>query len=1442
MKKVVLSLLFLVVIAVTNVFATQADVYSDTGLNSAIGNIAVTTITVFNDIDMNVNISTINARELTIDTDGPDYFITGNDNTRRGFYITNSTVSINNINLSNFKSSVSVNINSTAAGYARSSGSALYVNRSTILYKGNNILIENNISSASIVNANTGSGFASVFGGAVYLSGNRYQYSMVDFAFDTCVSFDSSGDITFFNNTAAGYGTAPASLPLAYASGTGAGGAICSMTSSFSFVSSGDISFLSNTAFGYGYGSASGSGNGWASGNASGGAIYTDNSMIFFVSSGSINFLNNTAFGTASRFGSGSIGGNGQGGAICGSRSTYSFVSYRDINFTSNTVSCYGSAQGGAIYAGSMYAEFSFVSHGDINFSSNIAFSFGPIGISNGGAIAGDPNTALSFVSYGGINFLNNISSASSMGYGGAVYSQSSSFSFTSAKDIIFLNNMNSGLNVAYGGAIYNNASLYFSIVSSGNVDFISNIANGTANTDSFGGAIYNNASLYFSIVSSGDINFLDNAARGPGSGNIYNACYGGAIYSQASSFSFVSSGNIKFINNSAMASGSGYGYGDGGAIYSDNASNFYFVSLEDINFLNNTASGFADSGSGNGGAIYSNSSSGYGIFNFIADKISFEGNLATATTIGAGGAIYLQQTTITFNANSIEFVNNTASHLGGAIFASKGSAINFNAAGGDMSVSFEDNYANEISNDVYLSSAYYSPGYSGIFKYYGASATLNFNALNGNIILTNGIKIDGDGSGTVNKTGAGSFILGGNTIIKNNAFNITDGDVIFLDNAIFTGPNMIVPMGNILDMQNETVNIMTVGVFSSITDTKIDVWANGDHDQIISGEATVGGNLDINARVGKYNKKTYTIIVSSLAYVQGLFVSTSCNLPLLATLNDYNNANAVILTLNGVYASDFSSRTYSRRGHNHIHTARILDDLSIDDIISDDMADIITELMTRSDREVEDTLLSMSGYFLPNVLRSIAGAPANEIYDKIRNHAREDRTNSGLWAQVRGEIAKFAENINSPQDYKDSSLGLMIGFDRYIADNGLMWGAYGRFNSHNIEQGNNKADGTNKGLGVYGGLIKADWELKALISGSFDNFDTKRYVYTPLGNRTAIGEIESFTLSGDIEAALKYAMSEKMKFRPYVGVEIDDVNYKGFTESGAGAVNLEVKGGNYIRSAARLGAGIEYDKTEWSVYARAEGKYLMTGFEPEVESRFEGTNTHFTTKGTEEGKLQIGLGLGGEMFVSENWKLFANANYYTAERYSNMYGNVGVRYVFGIRTSKPEKKAEAKEEKMSSSDEIQTATERALAEANETGREEIEAFKEKEKSGEIELIKAEDKTDVTGFRLTQAFFEFDKYDLTPEAEEAVAGLGRILKEMDYSSIKIDGHTDDIGTHEYNMELSDRRANTVYEKLLEMGINSDKIEKAGHGFTKPIATNETEEGRALNRRVEIIVE
>jgi OOP family OmpA-OmpF porin len=106
----------------------------------------------------------------------------------------------------------------------------------------------------------------------------------------------------------------------------------------------------------------------------------------------------------------------------------------------------------------------------------------------------------------------------------------------------------------------------------------------------------------------------------------------------------------------------------------------------------------------------------------------------------------------------------------------------------------------------------------------------------------------------------------------------------------------------------------------------------------------------------------------------------------------------------------------------------------------------------------------------------------------------------------------------------------------------------------------------------------------------------------------------------------------------------------------------------------------------------------------------------------------------------------------------------------------------------------------------------------------------------------SSVLFDFDKSTLKPEAAEELHGVALKIKELSNVRSIIEGHTDNFGTDEYNRELSMRRAAAVKEYFVSKeGMEESGIESAGFGESRPIATNDTEEGRAQNRRVEIII-
>lgn len=101
--------------------------------------------------------------------------------------------------------------------------------------------------------------------------------------------------------------------------------------------------------------------------------------------------------------------------------------------------------------------------------------------------------------------------------------------------------------------------------------------------------------------------------------------------------------------------------------------------------------------------------------------------------------------------------------------------------------------------------------------------------------------------------------------------------------------------------------------------------------------------------------------------------------------------------------------------------------------------------------------------------------------------------------------------------------------------------------------------------------------------------------------------------------------------------------------------------------------------------------------------------------------------------------------------------------------------------------------------------------------------------------------FDFDKYNIKPEFQPVLDEAAEILARNPKVTVIIEGHADSIGTEAYNQRLSERRADSAKRYLVGKGIDASRLETVGYGELRPIASNSTAEGRAMNRRVEFKV-
>jgi len=102
-------------------------------------------------------------------------------------------------------------------------------------------------------------------------------------------------------------------------------------------------------------------------------------------------------------------------------------------------------------------------------------------------------------------------------------------------------------------------------------------------------------------------------------------------------------------------------------------------------------------------------------------------------------------------------------------------------------------------------------------------------------------------------------------------------------------------------------------------------------------------------------------------------------------------------------------------------------------------------------------------------------------------------------------------------------------------------------------------------------------------------------------------------------------------------------------------------------------------------------------------------------------------------------------------------------------------------------------------------------------------------------------YFDFNQAELKAESAPTLTEMAALLKAEPHLKVLVVGHTDNVGTFEFNQDLSTRRAKAVAAELTaKYGIAADRLTPLGASFMAPVSTNSTEEGRKLNRRVELV--
>ncbi|MEE9422526.1 MAG: OmpA family protein [Gammaproteobacteria bacterium] len=131
-------------------------------------------------------------------------------------------------------------------------------------------------------------------------------------------------------------------------------------------------------------------------------------------------------------------------------------------------------------------------------------------------------------------------------------------------------------------------------------------------------------------------------------------------------------------------------------------------------------------------------------------------------------------------------------------------------------------------------------------------------------------------------------------------------------------------------------------------------------------------------------------------------------------------------------------------------------------------------------------------------------------------------------------------------------------------------------------------------------------------------------------------------------------------------------------------------------------------------------------------------------------------------------------------------------------------------------------------------------ALEEEQRRNDLEIQRLQDeslKIDVSN----EVSFAFDSASLKPAFKNTLDKVAGVLNRYDRSVVHVVGHTDATGSNSYNQQLSERRARSVVDYLSSNGVDYQRLRTEGRGESEPRATNATEAGRQLNRRVEILI-
>lgn len=963
------------------------------------------------------------------------------------------------------------------------------------------------------------------------------------------------------------------------------------------------------------------------------------------------------------------------------------------------------------------------------------------------------------------------------------------------------------------GGALNAGASTAVVFQTRAKASFVQNYVTGN------GGAAY-------VAGANSNINFGDSVLFDGNSASLS----GGAVYvsgdTVSSALIFNGLAQNIFRNNSAVQNGGAIGVsnnrrginiggasfenntsgGHGGAIYLDRSN----LTLRDkIKFSGNSSSG-------NGGAIRLS----LGVLDIEGTGNVFSGN--SARDNGGALAIYGGPTAGngpgTANVYNASFYNNSAEVLGGAIYLESGrsstATANFNFFQTDTTTPsvFKGN------TSMYASNAIEMVGNSS------AAATSTFDVTAGaSVEMYDGI--EGNEYSAFTKKGDGAFNLYGSMQYFSGDLTVDGGSFAVNSSAPVNADSFTLTSGS-LNTASGYASAMTFNNMQTSAGTTLNLNAGGRSDSVtVTNSAVLDGALHVTGGLGLKTGDVITLIsadamTGALTGDLGTYASFTQNSVLSGTINHRFDfvGNSIILTilfsnlsteiLPGMIASGLVLSENQRA------VVAALDSGSR--TASGDLALYIEDLALMTPEEQAVLTREVAGYFPANVAAiPLYENPRSEVLDRLKNHCVEGYcTNDGVWAQATGNKTNMYGNANSPGDLKSLSYGAAFGWDRYVYENAAMYGFFGKYAYHDIEQEYNSAAAHIMTLGAYGLIEDYNWAFSGVLSAGAAQNQTERPI--PSMSRKAEADFFTFNLGADLTASYNLRLGRHIKISPFVGAEGSALHYPDFEEKDAGSVGLDVRNGYMFYGAARTGLGLDFQNNWLTLYAGADIRYLLYGREPQITARFSGGRDWFDSKGFEMSRWQYGLNAGAEVEITSNWRAFVNGGALLSSHYKDYNANIGVRYAF----CGPSYNRAAPSGAYAGGERV--LYERSVA-SNQMPVSVAQGNKPEGRFVELPVNET----------IGSLYFNKDVSELGPNQRNFLTKAAAMLKKQDFFKLVITGNTDNTEADSVALD----RARNTYDFLMRAGVPADKMTFRGAGSSMPVGSNSDEAGRKANRRV-----